>query len=97
MALLLAQGDCAADHRPSDAPSAIAVMRFEKPLRPAAMAASVSAASQTMQAISHFRWASPDVDRYNAAELYVALSRGCRAVTVLSSSPVLTPAAVGSP
>jgi hypothetical protein len=38
-----------------------------------------------------------DADRYNAAELYVALSRGCRAVTVLSSSPVLTPAAVGSP
>jgi hypothetical protein len=38
-----------------------------------------------------------DADRYNAAELYVALSRGCRAVTVLSSSPVLTPAEVGSP
>src|SRR5260221_1633055 len=38
-----------------------------------------------------------DADRYNAAELYVALSRGCRAVTVLSSSPVLTPAAVSSP
>jgi len=40
---------------PSDAPSAIAVVRFEKPLRPAAMAASVSAASQTMQVSSHFR------------------------------------------
>jgi AAA domain len=38
-----------------------------------------------------------DADRYNSAELYVALSRCCRAVTVLSSSPVLTPAAVDSP
>jgi hypothetical protein len=31
-----------------------------------------------------------DADRYTAAELYVALSRGCRGVTVLSSSPVLS-------
>jgi hypothetical protein len=37
-----------------------------------------------------------DADLYNAAELYVALSRGCRNVTVLSTSPVLTPAGTNS-
>jgi hypothetical protein len=38
-----------------------------------------------------------DADSYNAAELYVALSRGCRVVTVLSSSPTLHPVASNSP
>jgi hypothetical protein len=33
-----------------------------------------------------------DADHYNAAELYVALSRSCRGVSVLSAAPILSPA-----